>query len=123
MDIPMSKNALIQIEEITNFFCKSPLATDILKGAVKVYILDVQRTHLINYCSTQFIERHDASSVFLKLFLRVCISLEEIAKDTKRKISGKADAFLAAVENSEFLIFIVVCDSLLSLTLPLSINL
>lgn len=123
MNVPMIKNTLIQVEEITKYFRKNGHVTDVLKDAIKVYVPDCKRSRLINYCSTRFIERHDSITGFFEFFQCVCVSLEEISKDTKRKISSKAAGFLAAVEKSEFIISLLVCECLLNFTLPLSINL
>jgi len=46
--------------------------------------------------------------------------LAEISKTT-RKISSTASTLLAAMEKSEFLVSLLVCEKLLSTTLPLSV--
>lgn len=72
-----------------------------LKGTIKVYNLDCKRSRLINYCSIRFIEKYDSISVLVALFQSVYVTLEEISRDTKRKISSKAAAFLAYRDNHE----------------------
>lgn len=116
-------NSLTLVEDISRLFRKNDHPNQLLEAAIKLYSPHSTKNRLINACKTRFVERHETIHLFVELFECICICLDEIKNDTKRVIAPKAAAFLAAMEKSEFIISILICNRLLSLTLPLSIML
>jgi|UniRef100_A0A2S2RB62 hypothetical protein len=99
------RNCLGVVKDIINLFRNNALAVKTLKNFIFEFIPETKKTRLVGLCETRFIERHDAVNVFVELF---------------RAISVKACSLLAAVEKSCFIISLLVCENLLSFTLPLS---
>jgi len=65
------------------------------------------------------LERHDSVLVFVELFKSIVSSLQDLSLEV-RTSSATATTLLAAVEKSEFLVSLMICEKLLSHTLPLS---
>ena len=120
MSIPMVKNCLGVVNELANFFRNHPNANKTLQDAISVHAPESRKRRLLRLCETRFIERHDSVLTFVEIFKSICISLEEISNKTW-KISSTALTLLAAVEKSDFLVSLLVCDKLFSFTLPLSV--
>lgn len=118
---PVVKNALLMVEEISKLFRKNVHASQLLSETIKLYAPHEKKKRLLSVCQTRFIERHDSIFFFVEIFECIAISLEEISQDSARKISCKATSYLAGIEKSEFIVSLLVCEKLLSHTLPLSI--
>ena len=119
MSIPAIRNCLGVIHEVANFFRNYPTANEALKGAIVAKIPDSEKKRLVSLCETRFIERHDSVISFVELFPCICLALEEVSGMTKQ-ISSTASTLLAAVEKSQFLVSLLVCEKLFIFTLPLS---
>ncbi|KAK5648108.1 hypothetical protein RI129_003000 [Pyrocoelia pectoralis] len=120
MSCSMARNCLGTVNEVANLFRNHPYANKTLQDTICVQAPESKKRRLLRLCETRFIERHDSVLTFVELFNSVCVSLEEISKMT-RTISSTASALLAAMEKSEFLVSLLVCEKLFSLTLPLSV--
>lgn len=68
--------------------------------------------------------KHDSSKDTIAFFLVevfecIAICLPEISQETQRKIYSKCSSYLAGIQKSKFLISLLVCEKLLSLTVGL----
>ncbi|XP_022177819.1 zinc finger MYM-type protein 1-like [Myzus persicae] len=113
------RNCLGVMKDIINLFRNNALAGETLKSYILELIPETKKTRLVGLCETRFIELHEAVNVFVEFFEPIIVSLQNI-QDTDRAISAKACSLLAAVEKSCFIISLLVCENLLSFTLPLS---
>jgi len=119
MSMPAFRNCLGVINEVANFSRNYPTANEALKGAIVTKTPDSKKKRLLILCETRFIERHDSVISFVELFPCICLALEEVSGMTKQ-ISSTASTLLAAVEKSQFLVSLLVCEKLFIFTLPLS---
>ncbi|KAF0732371.1 zinc finger MYM-type protein 1-like, partial [Aphis craccivora] len=90
------RNCLGVMKDIINLFRNNALAGETLKNSILELIPETKKTRLVGLFSLQNIQ------------------------ETDRAISAKACSLLAAVEKSCFIISLLVCENLLSFTLPLS---
>ncbi|GFR25403.1 repressor of the inhibitor of the protein kinase [Trichonephila clavata] len=121
MSVPAIRNCLGVVSQVVNLFQESfECKQKFFKKLSKNMLQTVKRKRLLRLCDTRFIERHDSIIVFLELFECIVMALEEIAQRTWT-ISSTASTLHSASQKSEFLVSIVVCEKLFSLTLPLSI--
>ena len=78
-----------------------------------------KKSRLIGLCETRFIERHNAVNTFVELFPAIVATLQEVS-NSKKAVSGTASTLLASIEKPSFVVSLLVCEYLFSLTLPLS---
>lgn len=114
LSISSVRNNLGVIKDIINLFRNNALAGKVLKNVILKYTPESKRTRLVGLCKTCFIERHDTINVFVELFQSIIVSLHK----TTRSVSSSASSLLASVEESSFIIFLLICENILSFTLP-----
>lgn len=74
---------------------------------------------MLGLCETRFNERHDAVNVFFELYEPIVHSLFALA-ECNRSISSRASGMFFAIEKSDFLVCLLICEKIFSYTLPLS---
>ena len=116
------RNCLGIVNEIATLFRNHSNANTTFQDVIQKHAPESKKRRLVRLCETRFIERHESIISFVELFKFIVLSLEIISSKTW-SISSKASAFLAAVEKSDFLLSLFVCEQLFSLTLPLSVQL
>lgn len=122
ISLPSIRNCLGIVSEIANLFRNHSNANTTFQDVIQKHAPESKKRRLVRLCETRFIERHESIISFVELFKFIVLSLEIISSKTW-SISSKASAFLAAVEKSDFLLSLFVCEQLFSLTLPLSVQL
>lgn len=120
MSIPTIRNCFGVVSQVANLFRNHSNPNKILQEVIKKNAPESKKKRLLRLCDTRFIERHDSIITFVELFGCIVNSLEEIAQKTW-SISSTASALLAAIQKSDFLVSLVICEKLFSLTLPLSV--
>ncbi|XP_017461065.1 PREDICTED: 52 kDa repressor of the inhibitor of the protein kinase-like, partial [Rhagoletis zephyria] len=120
MSMPVIRNCHGVVGQIINLFRNTSNANKIFQKSVQKYAPDSKKKRLLRLCETRFIERHESIISFMELFECIAISLEEIAGKTW-SVSSTASALIAAIQKSDFIVGLLVCEKLLSLTLPLSV--
>ncbi|GFQ85842.1 repressor of the inhibitor of the protein kinase [Trichonephila clavata] len=119
MSVPAIRNCLGVVSQVVNLFRNHSNANKIFQETIQEHAPD-RKKRLLRLCDTRFIERHDSIIVFLELFECIVMALEEMAQRTWT-ISSTASTLHSASQKSEFLVSIVVCEKLFSLTFLLSI--
>ncbi|XP_049303765.1 zinc finger MYM-type protein 1-like [Bactrocera dorsalis] len=122
ISLPSIRNCIGIVNEIENLFRNHSNANTTFQDVIQKHAPESKKRRLVRLCETRFIERHESFISFMELFKFIVLSLEIISSKTW-SISSKAPAFLAAVEKSDFLLSLFVCEQLFSLTLPLSVQL
>lgn len=122
MSVPPVRNCLGIVNDVVNLFRNHAYATKILQDLIQEHVPQSKKKRLIRLCETRFIERHDSILSFVELFQIIHMGLEEISEKSWA-ISKTAACLLAAVQKSEFLVSLLVCNRLFSITLPLSVQL
>lgn len=120
MLIPAIRNCHGVIGQVINLFRNSSNANKTFQDIIEKHAPETRKKRLLRLCETRFIERHQSIITFMELFNCIAISLVEIAGKTW-SISSTASALFAAIQNSDFMMSLAVCEKLLSLTLPLSV--
>ncbi|GFR11216.1 repressor of the inhibitor of the protein kinase [Trichonephila clavata] len=115
MSVPAIRNCLGVVSQVVNLFRNHSNANKIFQETIQEHAPDSKKKRLLRLCDTRFIERHDSIIVFLELFECIVMALEEIAQRTWT-ISSTASTLHSASQKSEFLVSIVVCEKLFSLT-------
>lgn len=123
LSISFIRNCNGTINEISNLFRNNSYAGNVLKNNIKCLLPESKKGRLLKLCETRFIERHDAIIVFVELFDAIVSSLQEISEESHKAVSTTAELLISAIEKSSFLIALLVCEKLLSFTLPLSLYL
>ncbi|KAL4082892.1 hypothetical protein QTP88_029546 [Uroleucon formosanum] len=75
-----------------------------------------KKTKLRALCATRWVDRHDSIITFHELYKFILISLEELEKDTNRKVSVKASSFNSSVKQSEFVVALETVANLFDLS-------
>ncbi|CAH1983061.1 unnamed protein product [Acanthoscelides obtectus] len=119
LDMPYIRNCLGTINEVANMMRNNTQSGDILKRYIENLVPETQKSRLLRLCDTRFIERQDSVHTFVEVFPAIVATLEELST-SNRAISSSAANLLASIEKGSFLVAMVVCEFIFSITLPLS---
>ena len=133
-DIPMIRNMIGTLNEICSFFKFSPKRHELLAAVINNVCPNTRRTTLISLCRTRWVERHEAFEVFNSLFRAIVKTLEVMANERvyldeygswkwDQETRTKANGFLAAVTQFQFIVTMITVMKCLSVLKPLSIQL
>ncbi len=127
------KNAFGTLAAVTEFIVGSTKRAQDLKATIDaaavsddasesndVAIVGHRRRRLLQYCSTRWVERHNAVNVFIELQPYVIQVLQHAIESSDAKASAIARALLSAMEAPTFIVAITVAHNIMALTLPLS---
>ncbi|GFR29713.1 hypothetical protein TNCT_409041 [Trichonephila clavata] len=120
MSVPAIRNCLGVVSQVVNLFRNHSNANKFFKKLSKNMLQTVKRNDFSGFVTQYLSKGTTVSSCFLELFECIVMALEEIAQRTWTIFHG-IDSSLSE-SKSEFLVNIVVCEKLFSLTLPLSIS-
>lgn len=118
-NVPVIRNCLGVVGEITNLFRNNALASDLLKAKISNLLPASKKTRLTGLCQTRFIERQVAITEFIELFPAIVESLEELSL-SGRTVSTTASTLLSSIEKGGFVVGLYVCESVFNKTLPLA---
>lgn len=119
LSVPSIRNCLGVVNEISTLFRNNSQASELLKTNIIKLVPDTKKTRLVGLCETRFVERQVTVNTFIELFPAVVNSLQELSC-VSRAISISASSLLASIEKGSFLVALMVCEYVFSLTLPLS---
>jgi hypothetical protein len=107
------------IGEVAVFFNRSAKRVDLLRQCIQDLAPETKKKRLVQLCETRWVERHDAVITFVELFNCVLLGLDRCG-DLDVNTSSKANMMNNSIRKSEFLVAVVVLESVLAVTLPLS---
>lgn len=116
------RNCIGTVTSITNFLRGSSQRTKILRDKVtNIHGESVKRgSALLAMCETRWVQRHDSLLRFVYMYLPVLHTLEVLQENKNLETSSKATQLLCSMEKSEFIVSLIVCKEIFSLTLPIS---
>jgi hypothetical protein len=108
------------LQEVCKFFSGSAKRVGFLSTAIETHCPSSSHNKLKTMCETRWVERHDVVIVFIELLPAIFDALEQI-QDLPMDISSmKASALHSAISNSQFIVALLVLESVSGLLLPLS---
>ena len=107
------------ITEVVNFINSSAKRVDMLKNSITSTATTTKRQHLVKFCETRWVERHDSIECFCELYEAILDFLEK-CKDLDATTSAKAFTLHQAITNPEFIVSVAILCSILSVTMQLS---
>lgn len=117
------RNCIGTIKAIGNFIKSSAMRTNILKTKIKNIVPNTKWTKLTSMCDTRWVENHNGIQRFVEIFQPIVETLEELQLVQDINTSSKALQFYRAIITSEFILSMVISNTLFSMTLPLCKNL
>uniref|UniRef100_H3A603 HAT C-terminal dimerisation domain-containing protein n=1 Tax=Latimeria chalumnae TaxID=7897 RepID=H3A603_LATCH len=117
--IRLSTTLLAQCRKIACFFSRSAQLSNILCKTIKKVTPAAVHSRLKPMCETQWVERHDGVVVFVELFPAVTDALEEIQSMPHKEAALKVQTFYT-ISNIQFIVTMIVMESISSVVLPLS---
>ncbi|XP_050540290.1 52 kDa repressor of the inhibitor of the protein kinase-like [Daktulosphaira vitifoliae] len=119
VDVISIRNSFGVIEKVYTFF-NTPKRQIILKNQIQILAPDINKTKLVQFCPTRWVERHDSIIVFNQFLLPVVAALEEIQSWNCKDSSSGAFLLLNSIRQSTFIISLLCSEKLLAYTLPIS---
>lgn len=116
---PQIRNAQSVVQEIAVFVNRSARRVTLMRQCAEELAPDSRKTKLVQLCETRWVERHDAIITFVELFPSILSCLEK-CQSLDATTSSKAQMFAHSIRSPEFLVAIVVLESVLAITLALS---
>ncbi|XP_049811906.1 52 kDa repressor of the inhibitor of the protein kinase-like [Schistocerca nitens] len=116
-EIPMIRNCIGTIKSIVNFFRQSPLRDNLLKKISDQ--TDSSHSTLISLCETRWTEKHVAVERFAEMLPVVCAIFESLQDAVSRDAATEAYQLQTAMENSQFIMSLVILLKVFSYTADL----
>lgn len=115
------RNCMGIIENAYNFF-NTPKRQNVLTQKIDELPNDLKlrRDRLKQLCPTRWVQRQDSINVMKQLFTHSIHALEEICEWQEKEASSGAKLLLNTLSSSEFIISLLVAESVFAFTLPLS---
>lgn len=117
--VPALRNSLATMKEIINFFRMSPKRSEVLKEIILSNDPSAQRTRLIKFCETRWVEHLSAMVSFRELFIPILKALSEIQNFNDADTASKAFILFNALNNSQFLIAVATVSKVFYLAFGL----
>ncbi|XP_047105419.1 52 kDa repressor of the inhibitor of the protein kinase-like [Schistocerca piceifrons] len=117
-EIPMIRNCIGTIKSIVNFFRQSPLRDNLLKKISDQ--TESSHSTLISLCETRWTEKHVAVERFAEMLPVVCAILEALQDAVSRDVATEAYQLQTAMENSQFIMSLVILRKIFSYTANLN---
>ncbi|XP_014461093.3 52 kDa repressor of the inhibitor of the protein kinase [Alligator mississippiensis] len=114
------ENTLSTLNEVINFFEESSKRMKYLSDAIASVCPESGYKCLQSACASGWVERHESIAVFSELYDAVIAALEVMQTDRDKAIRDKADRHSKDICDFEFIINLMIAESLLGITLPLS---
>ena len=107
------------IGEVAVFFNRSAKRVALFKQCVEELAPDGQRTRLVQMCETRWVERHDSVITSVQLYPCILAAIEK-CQLLDPSTGTKATMLGHSIQTSEFIVSMVVLESVLAITLTLS---
>jgi hypothetical protein len=113
------------VRSVSDFFNSSPKRTLVLQERIKELFPDERHQKLINVCKTRWVARIDGLQIFIQCYSAVTDSLDLIAKDKSynQDVRYRASGMKNAIEKFSFIVALIVVESCLKCTKPLTLQL
>ena len=122
--VPLVRNALGQIKELSYFFNLSQGRQMLLEKNVLKYCPESKKLKLKDVCRTRWIERINGMDIFQELFIPIFFTLSEMSLNVESQCnpatSSKATSFLALISSFQFIVALVISRNVFDLTLPVT---
>jgi len=116
-EIPMIRNCIGTIKTVINFFRQSALRDGLLKDAAES--AGATHSNLISLCETRWTEKHLAVERFAEMFSVVIEALQAL-QDSQRECASQAYQLKQAIENSQFVVSMLILRKVFSFTSTLN---
>jgi hypothetical protein len=123
--LPIIRDMMDNVRSVSDFFNSSPKRTLVLQERIKELFPDERHQKLINVCKTRWVARIDGLQIFIQCYSAVTDSLDLIAKDKSynQDVRYRASGMKIAIEKFSFIVALVVVESCLKCTKPLTLQL
>ncbi|XP_060879463.1 52 kDa repressor of the inhibitor of the protein kinase-like [Metopolophium dirhodum] len=116
-EIPMIRNCIGTIKTVINFFRQSALRDGLLKDAAES--AGAIHLNLVSLCETRWTEKHLAVERFAEMFSVVTEALQAL-QDSRRECASQAYQLKQAIENSQFVVSMLILRKVFSFTSTLN---
>ncbi|XP_060855033.1 52 kDa repressor of the inhibitor of the protein kinase-like [Metopolophium dirhodum] len=116
-EIPMIRNCIGTIKTVINFFRQSALRDGLLKDAAES--AGAIHLNLVSLCETRWTEKHLAVERFSEMFSVVTEALQAL-QDSRRECASQAYQLKQAIENSQFVVSMLILRKVFSFTSTLN---
>ncbi|XP_060865953.1 52 kDa repressor of the inhibitor of the protein kinase-like [Metopolophium dirhodum] len=116
-EIPMIRNCIGTIKTVINFFRQSALLDGLLKDAAES--AGAIHLNLVSLCETRWTEKHLAVERFAEMFSVVTEALQAL-QDSRRECASQAYQLKQAIENSQFVVSMLILRKVFSFTSTLN---
>lgn len=117
-EIPMIRNCIGTIKSVINFFRQSPLRNGLLKKIANQ--TNSCHSTLISLCETRWTEKHVAVERFAEMVPIVRETLVALQGSATNDVATQAYHLLTAMENSQFIVSLVILRKVFSYTMNLN---
>ncbi|KAL0858646.1 hypothetical protein ABMA27_012474 [Loxostege sticticalis] len=117
-EIPMIRNCIGTIKSVINFFRQSPLRNGLLKKIADQ--TNLCHSTLISLCETRWTEKHVAVERFAEMVPIVRETLVALQGSATNDVATQAYHLLTALENSQFIVSLVILRKVFSYTMNLN---
>ena len=118
--VPEIRHCVDCIQDVVSFFSYSAKRTLCLEKVIKYRAPESMRTRLVGLCSTRFVERHTAVLVFSELLPFTVEALQGMSNWESTDTRKKASQLLNSILTTQFVICLVVLESITALMHPIS---
>jgi hypothetical protein len=116
-EIPMIRNCIGTIKTVINFFRQSALRDGLLKDVADS--AGATHSNLVSLCETRWTEKHLAVERFAEMFSVVTNALQTL-QDSRRECASQAYQLQQAIENSQFVVSLLILRKVFSFTANLN---
>lgn len=122
--VPLVRNALLQIKEISYFFNLSQPRQMIFEKNISNHCTDARKKKLMDVCRTRWVDRVHGMDTFEELFVPIFFTLDEMTSNLEKqcnpKTSSIASSFLLLISSFQFIVALVIARNVFDLTLPVT---
>mgnify|MGYP001797961719 FL=1 len=113
------------VRAVSDFFNNSPKRVIVLEQKIKELLPDAQQQKLLNVCRTRWVARINGLALFKKCYIAILPALQEISKDmsNEQDVRYRASGMREAIKKFQFIVSLVLVESCLKCTKPLTLQL
>ena len=117
--LPQIRNANGIVGEVADFFSRSAKRVALFRSCVEEVAPDMKRKKLVQLCETRWVERNDAIISFVQLYSSILAAVEKYELPDANTAT-KACMLGHSIRSPQFIVAVVVLETVLAITLPLS---
>ncbi|GBM25909.1 hypothetical protein AVEN_94354-1 [Araneus ventricosus] len=119
-EIRAIRNTQGTVQEICSFFNSSAKRTHKLQTSIEEACPKTSHSRLKSLCATRWVQRHETVNIVLELYPGVLLALEILSEEKDRDTSLKAESFLTAICDTQFIMSLLCMHKASCLLLPAS---